>query len=117
MMKCPYCEAEEKQVKAGKNGSGSQRMKCQACGRRYTPEPSEHGYPEALRQQAVKLYVDGMNFRRIARHLGVHHKTVMLWVTARAEQLPDPPLPAQNDIIEQDELFTFMRAKKTKSMS
>lgn len=116
-MKCPYCEAISKQVKVGKNDSGSQRMKCQVCGRRYTPEPNEHGYPEAMHQQAIKLYVDGMNFRRIARHLGIHHKTVMLWVTARAEQVPDAPLPTFNDIVEQDELFTFIEQKKTKFTS
>ena len=117
MLKCPYCEATENQVKAGKNKSGSQRMKCQVCGRRYTPHPTEHGYPESLRQQALKLYVDGSNFRRIARHLGVHHKTVMLWVNAHAEHLPDPTLPEHNDILEQDELFTFIGEKKTKSTS
>jgi transposase-like protein len=117
MMTCPSCENTEKQVRAGKNKSGSQRMKCQACGRRYTPDPTEHGYPEALRQQAIKLYVDGMNFRRIARHLGVHHKTVMLWVSSRAEQLSDPAQPAHNDILEQDEVFTFIGQKKTKSIS
>jgi len=116
-MKCPYCEANEYQVKVGKNDSGSQRMKCQACGRRYTPDPMEHGYPEAMRQQAIKLYVDGMNFRRIARHLGVHHKTVMLWVSARADHLPDPAVPIQNDMVEQDELFTFIGKKKTKFIS
>ncbi len=92
-------------------------MKCQGCGRRYTPDPTEHGYPEAMRRQAIELYVDGMNFRRIARHLGVHHKTVMLWVSSRAEQLPDPALPAQTDILEQDELFTFIGKKKTTSIS
>lgn len=116
-MKCPTCETTDKQVKAGKNKSGSQRIKCQACGRRYTPDPTEQGYPGALRQQAIKLYVDGMNFRRIARYLGVHHKTVMLWVNSRAEQLPDPALPAQTDILEQDELFTFIGKKKMKSIS
>ena len=29
----------------------------------------QHGYDLALRRQALELYVDGMNFRRIARHL------------------------------------------------
>jgi hypothetical protein len=41
---CPYCQAEEKQVKAGKNTSGSQRYQCQRCERKYTPEPNEYGY-------------------------------------------------------------------------
>ena len=112
-MKCPYCEAIERQVKAGKNDSGSQRIQCQKCGRRYTPLPNEQGYPEVMRQQAIRQYVDGMNYRRIARHLGIHHKTVMLWTTVHADQLPTAPLPVANDIVEQDELFTFNEAKKT----
>lgn len=30
-----------------------------------------------MRQQAVKMSVDGINYRRIARLLGVDHKMVM----------------------------------------
>jgi cell division protein FtsW len=29
-------------------------MRCQQCGRKYTPEPSLHGYPDAIREQAVR---------------------------------------------------------------
>jgi transposase-like protein len=61
-MRCPHCQATERQVKAGKTGSGSQRIKCHQCGRRYTPQPQVHGYPDEMRLQAVKLYIEGMNF-------------------------------------------------------
>ena len=56
---------------------------------RYTPYPN----PDEVRQQAVKLYVDGMNYRRIERYLGLDHKSVMNWVKAHAAQLPDAPVP------------------------
>ncbi len=40
------------------------------------------------------MYVDGMNFRRIARTLGVAHRSVINWVNAHADHLPDhPPVP------------------------
>ncbi len=117
MNECPHCQATDKQVKAGKNKSGSQRLKCQHCQRRYTPKPNEQGYPQALRHQAIKLYVDGTNYRRIGRQLGVHHKTVMLWVEAHVAQLPPAPLPQTNQVIEADELFTFVEEKKTSSTS
>ena len=117
MNTCPYCQANRRQVKAGKQPSGSQRWKCQVCGRRYTPEPTEQGYPHALRQQAVKLYVDGLNYRRIARVLSVDHKSVMNWVKAYAAQLPRAPVPKQVENAELDELFTFVGKKKTSSMS
>lgn len=118
MNQCPHCQAKDRQVKGGRTPSGSQRLKCGYCQRRYTPEPKEQGYPDTMRQQAVKLYVDGLNYRRIGRVLGVDHKTVMLWVRAHADQLPArPPLPEQVEVIEEDELYTFIGKKKTKSMS
>jgi len=119
MSACPYCHATAKQIKVGKNDSGSQRYRCRVCQRRYTPEPKENGYPDGLRQQAVKLYADGVSFRRIARHLGVDHVTVMLWVKAHTDQLPAAALPAEKPlhIVEMDELYSFIGKKKTESMS
>lgn len=117
MNRCPNCQSEEKQGKSGFNRSGSQRWKCQACGKRYTPEPKENGYPEAMRLQAIRLYVDGLNYRRIGRHLGVDHKTVINWVNAYAAQLPDAPQPDEVNNAEMDELYTFIKQKKTESTS
>ena len=71
MSECPYCQRSEKQVKAGRNESGSQRYRCQVCQRKYTPEPKVQGYSDEVRRQALQLYVDGMNFRRIGRTLGI----------------------------------------------
>lgn len=87
------------------------------CQHKYTPEPKQHGYPVSLRKQAVEMYVDGGNFRRIARHLGINHQTVVNWVTAHAEGLPEAPVPAEVKEAEMDELFTFIGSKKTRSTS
>jgi len=88
---------------------------CSHCQRKYTPEPKSQGYPEQVRQQAVKLYVDGMNLRRIVRHLGVVHQTVSNWMAAYATLLPEqPPQPETTTVIEQAELYTFIETKKTK---
>ena len=70
-----------------------------------------------MRQQAVRLYADGMNFRQIARQLIVNPQTVINWVNAYAASLPEgPPLPAEVAVIDQDELFTFVGEKKTRFM-
>lgn len=114
-MKCPNCEATTRQNKAGKTEAGSQRYRCMHCQRKYTPEPKRQGYPEAVRQRALEMYIDGGNFRRIARHLKVSHRTVSLWVTAHAESLPPAPVPTTVKEAEMDELFTFIGDKKTKS--
>jgi len=54
------------------------------------------------------MYVDGMNVRRIARTLGVAHRSVINWVNAHAAQVPErPPVPADDlEVNELDELFT-----------
>ena len=61
--------------------------------------------------------VDGMNLRKIARHLKAHHRTVALWVVDHAEALPNAPLPDEVKDAEMDELFTFIGDKKTVSIS
>ena len=76
-----------------------------------------HGYPDEMRQQAIKLYIEGTNYRRIGRILDVDHVTVMHWVRAHVDQLPTAPQPKQVVMVEQDELFTFIGKKKTKSTS
>ena len=85
------------------------------CHRKYTPEPKQQGYPESVRKRAMEMYVDGGNFRRIARHLKVAPRTVALWVAELAEALPDTPMPEEVKEAEMDEMFTFIGDKKTES--
>ena len=87
------------------------------CNRKYTPEPKRKGYPEDVRRQALQMYVDGMNLRRIGRHLGIHHRTVSLWVAAHAKDLEAVPMPEEIKEAEMDELFTFIGDKKSASTS
>ena len=111
-IQCPHCQNEEDQVKAGKTRTGSQRYKCKPCKRVYTPEPKHQGYPDEIRHEAVRMYIDGQNFRRIARHLGVDHKSVINWVNAHAAQQKQAPMPDDVNNAEMDELFTFIGTKK-----
>lgn len=76
-------------------------------------------YGNDLRRMAVKLYADGLGYRRIARHLGVDHVTIMNWVKAHVDQLPQAPLPDEDPlhIVEMDELYTFIGKKKTDGTS
>jgi transposase-like protein len=117
MNTCPQGHHWQAQIKDGRNRSGSQRYKCKVCGQRYTPEPQLNGYPDEVRHQALQLYVDGNNLRRIGRHLGVSPQSVANWVNAHAASLPATPQPAENETVELDELFTFIGEKKTKPTS
>lgn len=118
MATCPTCQQTRYQVKDGFTNTGSQRMRSRACGQRSTPRAKPLGYPEAVRTQALNMYVDGLNFRRIARLIGVHHQTVINWVNARAQRLPElPPIPPQVETVEMHELYTFVSTKKTNATS
>ncbi len=119
MLKCPKCQREDEKVKIGFNRSGSQRYWCKGCGRKYMPAPKAHGYGAAVRKQALQQVVDGVNYRRIGRMLGIDHQTVANWATAHSDSLPDrPPVPdGELAVSELDEVFTFIGAKKTRSIS
>ena len=118
MSPCPHCHQSHLQVKDGLTRAGSQRFRCRLCNRRYTPQPKERGASDDLKASAVRLHTDGMNVRRVARHLAVHHQSVINWVNAAADRLPDaPPVPESVDIVELDELHTFVGTKKTSSTS
>ena len=116
-MKCPKCEQKERQYKNGKTKAGSQRYRCSGCGCSYTPEKKPQGYEKALRQKAIKLYIDGAGLRRTGRQLGIHHQTVANWTKEHAEQLPEVPMPAEVKTAEFDEIFTYIGDKKTESIS
>lgn len=82
------------------------------CGAQYTPNPKEQGYLKQVRKRAVQMYVDGMGLRKIGRHLGVHHRTVSLWVKAHAAGLPEPPMPDKVSTAEMDECSLLLGRKK-----
>jgi transposase-like protein len=112
MPECPYCHDRENQIKGGKTGVGSQRYKCKPCSRRYTPEPRQM-YSDEMRLNAVRMVVEGLGYRQVGRLLGVDHVTVMNWVKAYSDSLPDAPVPEEQPlhIVEMDELFTFTGKK------
>ena len=71
------------------------------------------------RQQAIRLVLDGHSQRQAARHVGVAPQSVANWLQEYADSLPEM-LPGPDQpvaVAEQDELFTFIGHKKTKSMS
>jgi IS1 family transposase len=71
-------------------------------------------YNAEVRQKAVQMYVDGINLRRIARHLGVNHQSVANWAKTHADGLPTAPVPGEVENAEMDELFTFIGDKKNR---
>ena len=69
-----------------------------------------------MKQQCLKMYVNGMGFRGIERVSGVHHTTLIHWVKQVAIALPEAPESAEiPEIAQVDELQTFVGSKKTNS--
>ena len=112
---CPACGSTHRQTKEGKDTKGKQRYQCQNCARFYILEPQPRGYDAELRHRAVQLYVEGLSFRKIARLLGVHHQTVILWIRADEARRPTAPMPQSVEVIEMDELYTFVEKKSAGS--
>jgi|SRR5687768_11941053 len=118
MTQCPHCASSEQQTKSGHTRTGSQRYKCRECRRIYTPDPKPLGYPDETKREAVRLYLEGTNFRRIGRVLGVNHQSVVNWVNSYHADLPAAEQPAAKpETLEMDELFTFVGSKKARPMS
>ena len=96
-----------------KNGSslhGRQRWLCQDC-RRTFGERDQRRHPETTKQQALKLYLEGVGLRGIERLLGVSHVAVRHWVKAPAQALATAVPPVQAAAVEWeegDELCTFI---------
>ena len=75
--KMPGMWKTENQVRAGYNGSGSQRCKCKECGKYYTINPKQHTYPEETRKQALKMYYGGISGRSVGKILHMNKFNVM----------------------------------------
>ncbi|MBT7204849.1 MAG: helix-turn-helix domain-containing protein [Deltaproteobacteria bacterium] len=66
----------------------------------------------ALKEQAQKLYLEGLGLRAIGRILRVHHKTLSRWLVQAAGQLPiNQPKTKACSLIEVDELCSFVTKK------
>ena len=111
-MECPECQSTH----IRKNGKrrGKQNHICVNCGRQFVENPQQQrGYSDAIRRECLKMYVNKSPFRAIERVKGVHHTTVISWVKAVGEHLPDAyeaeRMPAVGEL---DELQTFVGAKK-----
>lgn len=114
-MECPECKSE----RINKNGwkRDKQNYICKECGRQFIDKYEiDCGYAPEVKQECLKMYVNGNGFRAIGRVKGVHHTTIINWVKQVGELLPDAYNPDQiPQVGELDELQTFVGSKKIKS--
>ena len=109
-MNCPKCNSS----KIVKDGivKGKQRFLCKNCKFRFTV--MYRGKPPDLKRQAIELYLEGLGFRSIERILKVSNVSVMNWVREFGKKLDQiKRVEASIDVIEMDEIHTYIEGKKT----
>ena len=116
---CPKCKSSQNK----KNGfrRKKQSYRCKNCGCQYVENPKPRAYPNEVKQLCLKMYLNGMGFRAIARVTEIDHATIINWVREQrtcphvGEKLSDEPLDEEiPEITEIDELQTFIGCKKNK---
>ena len=113
MVSCKKCARTE----IVKNGlvRGKQRYRCKTCGCNFV-RGDERTDSHALvkRALAVLLYAIGKgSLRFIARLFGVTPAAVLKWIRREAADLEYPAIPGDLREMEFDEMWHFLRSKKT----
>jgi transposase-like protein len=111
---CPKCKKDHS-VKNGHH-HGKQRYKCKDCKCQFTKE-QPRGKSAKIKHWAILLYVNGLSFRAIAKLVGVSHKAVYDWVRTFSLVAYEKPTPHGEIVVELDELWYFLKFKKTSSGS
>ena len=110
-MECPKC----KKNTSRKDGivKGRQRHYCKGCGYRYTVEKKSDVKSIEVRRMALEMYLEGLGFRVIGRLLKISYGTVYKWVKEWGEKTSLPRSEAPIEIVELDELHSYVGSKKT----
>jgi transposase-like protein len=111
---CTKCQSENI-VKNGKTEAGRQKYHCKACSAYGTLNPSVQYTPER-KAEILRAYHERASLRGIERTFGVARQTVAKWLKEKADSLPEMPTleDAQpDDVLELDELWSFVESKKT----
>lgn len=110
-MNCPDCDGTDLIKRGLKNGY--QRYRCRACGRHSTDKPPK--FSAQTKAMAIEMYFNSVGIRAIGRVLKASPASVLKWVrkehAAMQERkaLPRPARAAKPDIIEMDEIYTYVK--------
>jgi transposase-like protein len=107
---CPKCKKDHS-IKNGHHHN-KQRYKCKSCKCQFTQE-QPRGKNTKTKHWAILLYVNGLSFRAIAKLVGVSHKAIYDWVKAFSLATYEKPTPQGEIVVELDELWHFLKFKKT----
>ncbi len=97
---------------------GKQNHICVACSRQFIEPAQPRGYSDDVKRLCLRMYVNGMGIRGIARVTGITHPTIINWIKHTGERLPDAYDPDQlPQVGELDELETFVGSCEKQSVA
>ena len=116
-MECKECKSKE--IVGNGKVRNKQRYKCKSCPFNFVEIDERRSKNIDKQKMAVHLYLENMGFRAIGRVLGVSNVTVLNWIRAAGEwvkhyhyQNKDKSKGRSVEIIELDEMWHFVKAKK-----
>ena len=117
-MHCKYC-LDERLVKNG-YVRGKQRYRCQSCFKNQVVGDKRVKYTNEIRRQALAMYLNSGGIRSIGRVLNVPFQLVSQWIEnagkiVEREILGRQMQPRHINILELDELFTYIQKNSSKS--
>jgi len=109
MDSCPKCK--NKNFRKDGIVKSKQRYLCKDCNHHFTVE--HIGKPNSVKRDALILYLEGLGFRSIGRYLKVSHVAVFNWIKSFGEKLEEFRNTGEIEVIEMDEMHTYIGSKKT----
>jgi len=108
-MNCPKC-GSEKHCKDG-TVKGRQRFKCKQCNYHYTVEQKSNVKSIDTKRLSFEMYLEGLGFRSIGRILKISYGTVFQWIKKWGENLEIPKRNEAIEVVELDEMHTYVSKK------
>lgn len=110
-MECPKCRSDRYR----KDGRIKERQRylCKECQYHYTVKQRAGTGDAATRRQALQLYLEGLGFRAIGRLLKFSNVTILRWIRTYGEELVRVRNDKPVQMIEMDEMHTYIGSKKT----
>jgi len=73
---CPHCSDTASIARHGENRNGTERLRCKACGKTFSPDGRPRVLGDERREQIERCLAERMSQRAIARALGVSRDTI-----------------------------------------
>ena len=86
-MQCPECGSQH--IRKNGNRRGKQNHICVNCGRQFIDHYQPRGYSDDVKRLCLRMYVNGIGIRGIARVTGIAHTTIINWIKQTESLLPD----------------------------